>query len=323
MYLMVSKIFTRKNTLTVLFVLIYLFVMIRSIWWGYDTVGLLWATLWSHIVLVLLLTLWIIEWQDELHQPHFLKVVWIVVFVFCLAAATQGVWKLFGIVSWNAAYLLYSFLTRIAITNQKKVSLWVVSVNGLSTLSTLLSIGYVMMFLSYARPFDIDCANLKQQTLGIFTQYFPQSNTGSAFVADKIVATIDTLKNNTLWQLVGVVGSWWQSLDLTWSSSIAQTWTLLSTVEHYKKVLIDDFVSNKSIIDQWACDFTLSQIQKISTNSTVQISAVILLTLLILVFLNTLFIIVGIIIFLILLALYSMWFYRSKYISETVEKLEW
>jgi Flp pilus assembly protein TadB len=123
--------------------------------------------------------------------------------------------------------------------------------------------------------------------------------------------------------LVGVVGSWWQSLDLTWSSSIAQTWTLLSTVEHYKKVLIDDFVSNKSIIDQWACDFTLSQIQKISTNSTVQISAVILLTLLILVFLNTLFIIVGIIIFLILLALYSMWFYRSKYISETVEKLEW
>ena len=318
---MISKILTRKNILTTLSVLVYLFVMIRSIWWWYDTMGLIWATLWSHILIVFLLTLSVIERQDNFRTPWFIKTIAVVVGLFCITAFVYGISKGFGILARNIAYWGYAIITRISITNQKKISLWMVSTSWLSLLSVFLSIGYMMIFLSYAKPFDIDCANLKQHTIGLLTQYFPQSSTGNISIMNKISATIDFFKNNTLWQLVGVVGSWWQSVYLSGYSPSLESGTLLSTVEYYKKNLIDDFVANKSIIDQGACDYTLWQIQKIATNSTFQISAIILAVLLMLVFINTLFIICGVIFFVLLCLLYETRVYRISYHKDQCEKI--
>ncbi len=282
---------------------------------------LLWATLWWHIVITLLLTFLVIERQEEITIFSFLRIIWWIIVIFSLFAFTQGISKWFGILSRNAAYLTYSYLTWLAIVNQRTISLRTVATTWISSLSILISVWYMLLFLSYTKPFDIDCLNLKEQTIGILNQYIPNTTISWNNFLTTITHAIGQIENKTLWQIVWV-WSWLSVWLWSWSVLSPQSGTVLFVLESYKTSLIDDFVANKTIVDQWVCNFTLAHIQKITANSTFQISATILWTLLILVFINTLFVIFSFLVFFTLCLLYKMKVYSVDKIQEICETIK-
>jgi hypothetical protein len=293
----------RKNILTTLFIISYICIIYRTIWWWYNAIALVWSTLIFHIINLFLLILLTIERQELVSRKRFFPIIsWILTFLIMIWYS-GGLWIGWGMMIRHIAYVLYIWVTYLSITNYRVISLRNISRSWLSIMSMMLSVWYTMIFLSYSKPFDLNCTDLNHQTIGLLTAYLPWNINTQTGWGSTVSHTIETFKNKTLWQVIGV--SNWSNTSWSNLTGNHDTGTLLWLVENYKKIFVDDVVSNKTMIDQWVCDFTLNHIKDITQTSTFQISAIILLSLLLSVFMWWLLLVCWILYFLFLLILYQ------------------
>lgn len=315
---MIDKFFQRKYLLVIIIGILSTIIIWRSLSADYNVVSIVGVTLPYHIINLFLITLAIIDRQSLIRKKSTLIWWWICFIIITIIWFIWGVWSGIGLLIWHIGYLSYIRVTYLSITNYRIISLRSIARSWLSIMSMVLAFGYTFLFLSYQKPLDFNCTNLNEQTIWLLTTYLPHSIATDTGTLHTINQKISEIKNKTLWQII------WVQTGVTWYTSWVNidTGTLLGIIETYKKSFIDDVVLNKSTIDKWVCEFTLDHIKELSKNSTVQISAIILLWLLLSVFTWWLLLICSLVYYIVLWILYYNKVYTISIKSSEHEVIE-
>lgn len=210
----------------------------------------------------------------------------------------------------------------------------------LNIVSILLSITYAATIWTAGAAINLNCNDLRDQSIGFLTQFIPSLDMDSGIFS--WISKIDSLWSQSIWQALGTDKYSWVNKISLWISTTGALlvvpntgqivnistpqeaeesgsiiWSLLS----YQEVLINGLIENQNIINGQVCEVTLSHINSLSKDSDIQIIVFILLTLLLYIFMKTITFVIGIINYILLILLFKTGRFQRKYNKEKVENI--
>ncbi len=169
----------------------------------------------------------------------------------------------------NAWIVFLAYSLQDESRNKIRFSSWGYFNVGGYIFTVFITIGYSLFVLGYYDKFPFTCENLSSA-----------SNSVIDFVAKPFKVGMEEakiLKANTEWFFNSKI----QDL-VTVGKSItikndSKTPTLLTTINDYKKTLIDQAIQDNTSINRWICDYVLWELNKIYATSGFQTSVIILM----------------------------------------------
>ena len=262
---------------------------------------------------------------------------------------------LWGVLLWLIAgflltkqHAIFLFLTHISLawyflvwyyrtTSTKKRYYRATANQWLNMVSILLSITYAATIWTAGAAINLNCNDLRQQSIWFLTQFIPSLNDNEGVLS--WINKIELLWSQSIGELLGtdqysgwntkiIVTETWAILPMTNTGEILalqqDTWqsqNIIWSLLLYQEKFINWLIENQNIINGQVCEVTLSHINSLSKDNDIQIIVFILLTLLLYIFMQTLTFVIGILNYILLIILFKTGRFRRIHHKETVEDI--
>ena len=321
----------KKALFPTLFIIVYIWLLITVFFWNND-ISDIGTTIWLQILLIIL---WLLAIQTipETYSKKLMLItliIWVTLSVIWLIIKNTQHWIF--ILCTHLIFVIYIWERFHLVKSSKRFYLWRSAHRWLWSTSLLLALTYISTIRRTSTWINLNCEKLHDQTLWLIKQYVPNIQNNTWIIA--IIEKIDTLSTQSFWQLLWVndINSW-NNLYFTWISSVfsgeqeqvlsgdsKNIWVLWSLL-WYQQNLLNWIVNNQELIDAQVCDVTLKHINKIAENSDIKLITFVLLVLWLSFFMRSIMFIIGIINFIILALLFSMWWFKKNQTQQECEEI--
>lgn len=322
-------------------------MLLMTVFFGWSQLSDLGTTIGLQIALLMLLSL-SLQIVPSIYSTLLLKIVWVL----------WVIWASIGWVGYGPQYALFLWCTHLVIgvyiwewfhlvRSSKTFHIWRSAHWWLSTSALLLALTYTSTLWTASTGINLNCIDLRDQTIGVVTRYMPSLKGTDWFT--NFLGRIDTFSSQTFGEVIGtnmssinsgvtndtewtwtlmlaLFASWYQWWWLSWletlnSGSLASSW-LLTSLLGYQTNLINGLINNQELIDAKVCDLTLNHIKDLTSKSDVQLIGFVLLVLWLSLLIRSIMFIIGIINFVLLSILFMTgWFVKSTH-PEDVEVID-
>lgn len=283
-------------------------VLLGAVFFGNSSIAELWTTIWLQIILLIFIFLSI----QPLNQTTVKKITIITLILWVLTSLVA----LFSHSTQHAVFLICTHITLARLFKSryfliKSSKKWYIRRSAhrwLDSVSILLALTYTATIRVAWNTINLNCNDLRNQTIGFLTQYVPGID--KAWRVYTIAEKIDNIGNQNIGEILGTqeqlkIIEWntFSGDSLTWVVDWSP-WLLLSIL-NYQEQAINGIINNQDLIDTQVCDLTLQQVNNLTKNSDVQIVAFTLLTILISVFMRSIILVLWVINFILLWILFK------------------
>lgn len=318
----------KKLTFPLLFLIVYL-LLIGTVIFGDAKLSDVGATISLQLLLLIIVLLSvpnIADTEKKYEKPIYLTLLIAGIVTACIAFFLHSGQHAIFILCSHIVLIVYIWLVLAQLRVSKIQNIRIIGNSGLSIIAILLAVVYTTTLWTAGAGFSVNCDDLRDQTIGLINSYIPSLENNSTLL--RISKNIETFGSKTFGQVLGttsinsevaintslqLTGIHQSALLISWATIVSGTivngtivsgtivsWTvidggILSSVITYQQNLIKGVLSNQEFINSQVCDLTVSHIEELTSKDGIQLLGFILIVLLLIVFMKSILLIVGIV----------------------------
>lgn len=297
--------------MTILFIAIYGWVF----WYmidGTNTINTIIASISWYMISLMIRSLLSLQIRQ-------IKIIWLLPIGLVLSclwyifSSVMSRWMLGALAILHASYRLITYNIRDYTDNSIRISWWWMSVGLYTGIALCMSIGYSMLIMGYNQVSWLDCLLLRNASMRVIEQISTPLTLGTQQIIgikDSIAWRFTDAQNQSGITLGSVV-------NFSGNSSLS-----IAGIPLFSWWLISRFFNERKDLDLGTCDYTLSKLKEIYARPNTQITFIVSLTILMMLFINIIIWIWIIITWIILSIIARLWFFEVSQTQVEKEMIE-